>query len=214
MSSAKGRFTRLGRGGRKGGGGAKGRAQPPQISSNIAFGHLFRFVSGSGSATTVTANSALCAAGTVCSSANNVVASFVGSAKINRVDIWSPPASQGSSVTCSVNWAGSGNSANREVSDTSISTAMPAHVSTRPPERSLAAFWFNANTPAAPLFTVVAPTGSIIDVSMSLILFDEDTNDAQAAVVVATGVQGLVYYMSLDPNSTHHYTPVSLTTTT
>jgi len=188
--------------------------QPPQIASNVAFGHTYRFLSTSATATGVTVGSLFGAAGTVCNAANSQVVSFIGAMRVTRVRMWTPPAAQGSAATCSIDWVGAVNSSNREVSDTTVSTAMPAHVDSVPPSRSLAEFWSNGSNAAATLFTLIAPVGTVIDVTMSLILYDEDANDAQVGISITTGTLGLVYYLSLDPNATHRYTPVSLTTTT
>lgn len=183
----------------------------PQIRSNIELTHRYRFISTSSTATAITAQSLLGAAGSMCNATNAFAVSVFGSVKVNNVSIWSPPAAQGSSVTCSVEWIttpAQGN--NREVSDTSVSTAVPAHVSTGPPLHSLASFWQNSSSNA--LFTLTAPAGSIIDVSLSLIMWDDD--EPQDAIAIANGTSGNMYYLSLDPNATHRYTPVSLVTTT
>lgn len=180
---------------------------PMQIKSNVEFRHRYRFVSTSGTATAVTPTSLLAAAGSTGLTVV-AVATLCSSVKVNRIEILTPPASQGANATCSVEWTGFNNSPDREFSDTTISVATPARVSCSPPPQSLASFWqVPGNTT---LFTVVAPTGSIIDVILSLILADGSNN---AAVSVATAVVGNIYYLSLDPNATHRYTPVSLTTT-
>jgi len=185
--------------------------RPISLSSNITLGHKYRFVSSSGTATAITPTSLLGAAGTYCYAANSAVQSFFQSVRVNRVQIWAPPASQGSSVTCSLEWVGIANQAsNREVSDTSNSVTAPAKVDSRPPRLSLASFWQQPSSTA--LFTIVAPAGSIIDVTMSLIA--QDDNSVAASIAVASGSLAYVYYLSLDPNATHRFTPVSLTTTT
>lgn len=141
---------------------------------------------------------------------NSVINSFYGCVKIQRIEMWSPPAAQGSAVTCSVDWVGNANSPNREFSDTTVSVSTPAYVVTSPPPQSLASFWQTNNTNA--LATLTAPSGTIIDVVLALILNDSDEATAQNAA--ATVVLGNIYYLSLDLNATHRYVPVSLTTTT
>jgi hypothetical protein len=76
---------------------------------------------------------------------------------------------------------------------------------------SLASFWQGAG--ATTLCTITAPPGTIIDVHMSLILSDDD-GVATAQSSVSTGTLSNYYYLSLDPNATHRFPPVSLTTTT
>jgi len=191
--------------------GAERRVAPPQFLSNVSFGHSYRFTSTNSTATALTGTSILCAAGTMGTVVNNTVTSFFLSFKIKKVEIWTPPASQGAAATCSVDWTGSENfSATREVSDTTVSVDRPAYVASRPPAQSAAAFWQGPGT--ATICTITAPTGSIIDLHLSLILSDGDV--AAATTAVTTASVGGVYYMSLDPNATHHYTPVSLATTT
>jgi hypothetical protein len=186
------------------------RMAPPQIRSNVELRHRFRYVSTNSTQTGITPTSLLLAAGSVCTVANTTVTSFQGSVKVNRVEMWSPPSAQGSATTCSVEWVGYQNSPNREVSDTSVSVAQPAYVVSGPPASSLAAFWQVAS--ATVLFYLVAPIGTIIDVHLSTILTDDDV--ASATVGVAAGTLGASYFMSLDPNATHRYTPVSLISTT
>jgi hypothetical protein len=74
----------------------------------------------------------------------------------------------------------------------------------------LASFWNTSGT--NPLVVLTAPSGTIIDVSLELILTDDEAGDATTAVTTASLTT--VYYLSLDPNATHRFVPVSLTTTT
>lgn len=184
---------------------------PPQLRTNPIFRHTYRFTSGNGARTPVNDNNILMAAGGMCTVTNTTVRSFFSSFKIRCIDIWTPPAAQGSSATCSVEWAGSFNTPGYEVSDTTISVTTPAHVHAVPPPQSIASFW--AVGAGANECYIVAPVGSIIDIALDLILFDDQSNLTQSSETVAAGVLGNVYYLSLDDNSTHYYTPVSLTTT-
>jgi len=187
---------------------------PPQLKSNIMLTHRYRFLSTSSTTTTITPNSILCAAGTICTVVNSNVISMFTSFKIRRVEVWSPPASQGAAVTCSLNWSGAVSqfSPDLEVSDTSLSVTRPAYISTSPPQGSIASFWQSLSSNG--IFELTAPSGSVIDVVLDLILYDDDNPAGQANVAVTTATLGLTYYMSLDPNTTHRYVPVSLTTTT
>jgi hypothetical protein len=84
-------------------------------------------------------------------------------------------------------------------------------VVTKPPRNSLASFWQLAG--GTTLCTLTAPVGSVIDVDLSLIFNDND-GAVINNIAVSTGVLGTSYYLSLDPNGTHRYVPVSLNTTT
>lgn len=186
---------------------------PKQIRSNIELYHRYRFISSNGAATGVSANSLLCAAGSFTKTLNTTVVSMFQAVKINRIEILTPPATQGATATCSIEWFGLANSPNREYSDTTLSVTTPAKVSCPPPPQSVANFWqLNSGTT---ICTLTAPTGSIIDVWLKLVMYDDDNAGFnQASSAVATAALGSVYYLSLDSNGTHYYTPVSLTTTT
>jgi len=184
----------------------------PQIPSNVSYGHTFRFLSTSGTLTAITPTSLLGAAGAFTQVVNTTLVTVNASVRVNKIEMWTPPAAQGSSATCAVNFSGTSlNQPDREYSDTTVSTAFPAHLVVRPAATSLASFWQAAS--ANTLFTLVAPVGTIIDVHVALI-WNDGGDAASGAITVATAALGALYYMSLDPNATHRYTPVSLTTTT
>jgi hypothetical protein len=122
--------------------------------------------------------------------------------------MWGTTAAAGSSSTVSVNWANSNFGADIEVSDTSSSTAYPPYVTTSPPKGTEASWWhLSSNTTA--LAYLNYPSGAIVDVDVELTLCDGDSPSTYA---IASGLAGVVYYLSLDLVS-HTLTPVSLTTT-
>lgn len=161
----------------------------------------------------ITPNTLIGAAGTIGTVTNTTVSAINQSVRVRRITIYAPPASQGANSTCSVEWFGAAgsNTNNLEVSDTSNSTAIPARVMTSPPRLSLASFWV-AGSSTVQLASLVAPTGSIIDVILDLILCD-DENGTCFQIPTATAALNTMYYLSLDGNTTHRYTPISLTTT-
>jgi len=191
---------------------------PSQLRTNIEVSHQYRFTSSSATATQILASTLLPACGVVATSATAGFCMFQ-SVKVNRIEIWSPPASQGVFATCSVLFPAANQSQAREITDTTVSVSVPAHVLTSPPERSLCAFWTNGFQENAaneePLFTLVAPSGSIIDVWVSLVLGDGTSAAAvnNEAVLVGATV-GSVYYTSLDSSTSAGsiYKPVGLTT--
>jgi len=188
------------------------QAGPPQLRSNVMLAHRYRFTSSSGTATTINSSSLLFAAGCVGSTTNSAVTTFFGSVRIRRVEVWAPPASQGAFSTCSLEFNGQAAANTMEISDTSVNPSEPAHIVAVPPKNSLASFWQTPDAGTNNLFVLMAPTGSIIDVVLDLVLWDdEDSNQTRS---VATAAVGKVYYLALDNgNATHIYTPVSLTTT-
>jgi hypothetical protein len=191
-----------------------GMNKPPQIKSNIIVRHVYRFVSQDNAIATPTAltpTSLLCAAGTFGITTNTTVRSMFQSVRVNKISAWAPSPFQGTAATVSVEWVGSISSqlSNLEISDTSNSVSTPAIIHAVPPHNSLASFWQQPSNDT--LCTMNAPSGTIIDIDLSLILQDDDTSFADTTV--ATAVVGDTYYLSLDPNATHLYTPVSLRTT-
>lgn len=181
--------------------------RPSQFFANPEVSRRYRFTSSSGTSTAITTSLLLNACGVAATAANTGSAIFQ-SVKVRQIEIWTPPAAQGAAATCSVLWPAGNQSQPREVSDTTVSVASPAHVRTSPPPGSLAGFW---TTSAATLFTLVAPPGSIIDVWVSLIMGDGTTSSGTATLVGATA--GRIYYCALDSSTAAGsiYPPVSLT---
>jgi len=203
--------------------GGRARAQPyqrntlrdiPQLKTNVMFSHKYRFVSTSATLTNITSKGLLFASGCMGTVVNTTVTALANAVRLKHIRVWSPPASQGAATTCSIEFIMGGSSSfsnTLEVSDTSISTAIPACVSTAPPVGSLASFW---QLPAAAdnqLFAIIAPVGAVIDVSLDLVLNDGDS--AAQTRAVATAIVGSTYYLALDNSTGHIYTPVSLNTT-
>jgi len=170
---------------------------------------VFRFQSSNGAFTALTSNSLLCAAGTVCTVANTTVTSFWGAMRLLRVEIVSPPPSQGSDVTALVNWAGSTFTPSRVIMSSSNSVARGARVVTSPPSGSIASFWQLASSTT--LCSLNAFPGSYINVTLELM--QQDDSEAVASASISAGTLGTVYYLSADSNSTNYYTPTSLITT-
>jgi hypothetical protein len=78
----------------------------------------------------------------------------------------------------------------------------------------LASFWVNNSGTNSDLFTLTAPTGSIIDITLDMIYKDDPT--LGPVIVVATATLGQVYFLALDcvtNTGAPKYPPVSLTTT-
>jgi hypothetical protein len=192
--------------------------KPPMIRANLELAHRYRFTSTAATLTSITDNLLLTAAGVMATTAT-AGTSLYQSVRLRRITIWSPPASQGAAVTCSIFWlprsanAGIGGRAT-EVSDTTVSVAAPATVSSVPPKDSQASFWQNGSSTT--LVQLVAPAGSIIDVELSLTVQDGPVSGGgytPAAAVLVAATAGVVYYCSLDSatKAGSIYQPVSLT---
>jgi hypothetical protein len=189
--------------------------KPPQIRTNVIFRHKYRFIATASSSFTVNPIKLASAAGAMCTVANSLCSSLYDSVRIRSVEVWSPAPSQGTATTATLLWnqlaAGISNMSSIEVSDTSMSTAYPAHIKASPPRESFAANWQPASGTTPNLMTLSISTGSVVDVDVELIL--SDSNASTAASTVVTGVLGIVYYLPLDGTSSHNVIPVQLTTT-
>jgi hypothetical protein len=183
---------------------------PGQLATNIEVKHQYRFSSSSAAPIAISDTRLLAACGV------DAVTATLGkgiwqTVKVNQIEIWTPPAAQGANATCSVLFPAAQQSQAREVTDTTVSVAKPAHVLVTPPRYSLCSFWQNGtgNT----LFTLVAPPGSIIDVWVSLILGDGPLAAVISQVLVGATI-GSVYYAPLDLNMVAGavYLPIGLTT--
>jgi len=184
--------------------------QPPMLETNVRVHHRYRFAATSafsGAVTFVDIAGAMGVFGTV---TNTTVVAWTSSLKIRGIEMWTPPASQGASATCSIDWFSTTNQPSMEYSDTTISTARPAHVKSRPPAKSLASFWQQAGS-ASTAFTLVAPAGTIIDLDVDGIMIDLDVVGVTFAP--ATVVVGKPYYLALDGFASNLLVPVSMTTT-
>ncbi len=184
-------------------------ADPPQISTNIVVRHTYRFAASAAFSGAISPSKVLAALGTMGTVANTTVSFLFKCFRLRSLNLWAPPSSQGSTVTTSVEWLGTANSPNYEVSDTSVSVSRPAHVKAVPPKTSLASFWQVASGTA--LFNLVAPAGTIIDMSVDMIMVDQTS--ASTTIGAATVTLGEIYYLALDHGTSDLLVPVSLTTT-
>jgi hypothetical protein len=180
------------------------------------YSHTFRFTSTTNNATAISSRQMLFAAGGVGTVANSTLTAINASVKLKEIKVWSPPPSQGSAVTCSVEFYmgnGSAFSGTNEYSDTSVSTAVPAFIHCKPPRGSLGSFWLQPGISDTQIFVITAPTGSIVDVVLSLVLTDDDVTPPSR--LVTTAVLGNMYFLALDNSNAgaHAFVPTSLTTT-
>ncbi len=184
--------------------------QIPQLKSNIRVNHTYRFINTNAATLNVNVTSLMGIVGTCCNQANATVCGLFNAFKVNRVTIYAAESVAGTPVTCSVEWFGFNNSPPIEDSRTSVSTAVPIVLSSKPPPNSLAKFW-QTNT-GTTLFTIVVPAGSVIDIDLDYML--ADTGATFQNFAVTTGSAGAVYYLALDNQAgTHNFAPVSKVTT-
>jgi len=201
---------RSGRGRSRKSGGKKFGSQPPMLETNVRLGHRFRFVASAAFSGAVTFADIAGAMGVFGTATNTTVTAWIASLRLKSVELWTPPPSQGAAATCSIDWFSTNQQPAMEFSDTSVSTAIPAHVRCSPPAKSLAAFWQAAGN-AANAFELVAPAGTIIDIAVEGILIDAD--EVGVTYGVATAVIGKPYYLALDGFASNLLVPVSMVTT-
>lgn len=181
--------------------------KPPAFESNVSVTRTYRFLS-SGTSASLTPRTLLTAAGTYALTA--ILGTSVFSAvKLGRIRIWTPPTSTGTASTCSIVFPTSGNVGNaHEYSDSSMNPTVPAFIDISPPPNTLASFW---NTDATTvLATLTAPTGSIIDIHLKLILNDASQTAPPFNLVTVGNTPTLIYYYPADGRG-GIFTPVSLT---
>jgi len=189
--------------------------KPPQVLTNVILRHKFRYIATGSSSFVVNPTKLAAAAGAMCTVANTSCTICYDTVRIRSIEVWSPAPSQGTAATATCLWnqlaAGISNMSTIEVSDTSMSTAYPAHIKTTPPKLSFAANWQSSASSTPTLCTLSIATGSIIDVEFEGVL--ADTGASGPSATVATGVLGTMYYLPLDGTTSHNVIPVQLSTT-
>lgn len=130
-----------------------------------------------------------------CTTATNLTV-LCTAMKVKYVELWAEPDPSAASRV-DLEWVSStggfaGPSA--VISDTTLGTALPAHLKSRPPPMSLMAQWLQPTT--GTLFTVSGNIGSIMDINLTYCLQDGLT--AGASKTVAGATSGIVYVVSPD----------------
>jgi len=125
--------------------------------------------------------------------------------------MWAPAAAGGAN-TVSVCWIGSGNFSGPKalISDTTLGSALPAYVKTKPPVGSVAASWFADGSSGGAVIQLNYPTNTIIDLDCEYVLRNDEPQIAVTAAVAAA-TAGRMYVRRLDSTSTTTLVPVSLT---
>jgi hypothetical protein len=182
----------------------------PQIQTNFVKSHRFRFLASSAVTAFGITNTDIGGASGVVGSAALTVSMVNQSFRLKRIDIWAPTSASATGAITSVEWLGTANSPNKEVSDISVNVSQPAFLSTKPPPLSLASFWQLVSSSNV-LFVLTCPGGSVIDVTLDLI--ENDSGTAINDITVVTESSGVLYYLALDGVTNHKLVPVSLNTT-
>jgi len=120
---------------------------------------------------------------------------LIGGFKIDRIQVWFPPTGpqplSAINIGPGITWLGGGLGTNKVVTRQSLSTAEPAHLDSRPPKNSQAAFWGtgagNSNTY---FFVNQAAEGAYIDLSLSIKF---NVGVCTTTTVAAAAFSGLLY---------------------
>jgi hypothetical protein len=169
----------------------------PQMSPRVRVTKKFRIAAmADQNGVGYTVNQLLGLCGCIATSATT--ASPIASAvKIESVELWGAPSTNAVASRVSLTWNAYGETGlPSEVSDTTLTTARPAHVRASPPAQSLASFWHVEPVVSQNLFTYYLPQGGIMDIVVSFQLKDVEVNSAIAGSALSTG-------------SLYHYNPVS-----
>jgi hypothetical protein len=190
-------------------------AQPmtrlPQLKSNIQVSHVYRFVSSTNpTKLSITSASILGAIGVFVTSSTTAVP-IAESFKISKLVVMTVGGTNTSTVA--VQWYAGANFASStiEVSDSSLSTTVPAYVVTRPPKGSISSFWVNG-ADSVPMFEISGGEVTYIDLHVSYVLADASFTPP-TITLTSSPTPGELYYLALDGPSSNILVPVSLVTT-
>lgn len=185
---------------------------PPQFNAAIQFKHRFRFQSVSNNTTTITTQNLMSLLVMQSSSTDTNLYSLYSAFRLRKIYVWS--ASGDVSVEFIATDSANIGARPAVISDLSLGTTYLSKICAIPPRTSAAATWQNVTstntTTTGAQFQLTAPSGSIIDVIMDIVLQNNDpTFSVQLAAVPPAQVAGTVYQNYLDGLTTAAYPPVS-----
>jgi len=183
---------------------------PPPLNPTPVCHHTFAFSPGNSSGYSVTVQGLMNMCGGIVTVVNSTFSPWASSIKIKKITIW-PPAQGGDYAVSDVWWANGYSSA---IPDMELIRPVPADITItaptvfKPPKRSLASDWINANGSGA-VFVVQSNVGSVVYIDVTFTLSNLNQAATQA---IASGVLGTKYYLSPDP-ATFQLRPIALATT-
>jgi len=185
---------------------------PPTIAPVTTVTRTYRFYSTYDLPVTLTAQALCGIAGNVGITSNTTMVQLARSFRVHRISIWAPPrqgnpaASLGqfSGQSCSIEWDSLDNIPSKKIADRSVSPAVPAYVTGKPPQGSALYQWQDGAT-GGNCCVLTAPVGSIIDVHATHVFYA--TGSSGAANSANPIVVGAIYYGCLDGVGTVRYLP-------
>jgi len=168
----------------------------PQLDVNAQIRRTFRFVATAASGADISITDALISRLLMSTVSGSTTAyELIGGFKINRIQIWFPPTGpqplSAINIGPGITWLGGGLGTNKVVTRQSLSTSDPAHLDSRPPRMSQAAFWGtgagNSNTY---FFINQAAEGAYFDLSLSIKL---NVGACTSTSIAAAAFSGILY---------------------
>jgi hypothetical protein len=186
----------------------------PRIQTISLLTRTIRFVNATGGTLTnqqFTLYGLLGAFGCMATAANTIYPIF-DSVKIHKATLWSSQQSTGVTNNVAIKWDSSYvNTNNREFISTTMSSAAPAMLVSKPPGDSLTGFWSALGGGNQTLFLVSCPNGTIIDIHMSALMSDDEV--LVPITTVSTVTAGSVYYLTPNFGFGHPFIPVGVLST-
>lgn len=190
-------------------GGGRKRAlggSPPEFVPTISTGHVFRFSAGQAFTSQPVTRGMLLNLYSVAATTTQQYR-LLTAIKIKRVRLWGQPValgSQNSRVACE--WVGY-NAPSTIHSDTATGVR-PSFVDSVPPKDSSNAWWsISGVNDSETLFNVTGPTGTVIDVHLSVRFADNEVSAPAENGTAAAASVGRVYWNYLDGFSSKKLAP-------
>jgi hypothetical protein len=175
--------------------------RPPQFLANPTHSRRIRFGCIASGGYNVTPKAVGNAIGVMCTSSTQAY-TIATAFRVKRIQIWGAPLTTNSN-TIALTWFGDQTlnfESNREVSDSSTSSAYVPYIDVAPPKRSSAADWqaVGGSFSTGVLFAVnLGSTGCIIDITLEYVQADGNASPT-SGTVISGGTAGVVKYGPLD----------------
>ncbi len=177
-----------------------GSLAPPQITTSISVGHVFRFQTTAAGSYSISGQSL----GDLICMATSATAAYqlTSAVRLSRIEMWGTPSSSFAPVTVSCDFRGTTAGTfgpSRLMSDTSVGSTRVAHLVAQPPRDSQASQWQSASSTGV-IGTISYPAGCVIDIHYALTLNDNAGVQSVTGTVAGATV-GQLYVRSLDSNN-------------
>lgn len=172
---------------------------PPAIQGNTFVTQRLRFTPSSNLTNYPVSGDEMLQALGIMASSSTVAYALFGSFRVKEIEMWccQIPTAGSPLATCAVSFPlGSTFQSNREYSDSSLSSASPAHLRVRPPGQEYASFW-QTYTSTTAFMAFSCTQNTIIDILFECVLRDGTAN-VPSTVAVTAATTGAIYYEPLD----------------